>query len=90
MGEELLKRNTDCVYFLASPFTCKKGVECEYRHNEMARLNPRDLLVLDKGWLSKSNLRLPPSCLISADHPFKDDYNDLEISEFMPKRMSRD
>lgn len=24
MGEELRKRNTDCVYFLASPLTCKK------------------------------------------------------------------
>lgn len=22
--EEALKRNTDCVYFLASPLTCKK------------------------------------------------------------------
>ncbi|KAI5416274.1 zinc finger CCCH domain-containing protein 32 [Lathyrus oleraceus] len=42
MDEDLLKRNTDCVYFLASPLTCKKGVECEYRHHEIARLNPRD------------------------------------------------
>lgn len=24
MGDELQKRNTDCVYFLASPLTCKK------------------------------------------------------------------
>lgn len=23
-GEEALKKNTDCVYFLASPSTCKK------------------------------------------------------------------
>ncbi|KAJ0439635.1 hypothetical protein HanHA300_Chr16g0627521 [Helianthus annuus] len=23
--DELLKRNTDCVYFLASPLTCKNG-----------------------------------------------------------------
>lgn len=37
-----MKRNTDCVYFLASPLTCKKGAECEYRHSEYARLNPRD------------------------------------------------
>lgn len=37
-----MKRNTDCVYFLASPLTCKKGSECEYRHSEYARLNPRD------------------------------------------------
>lgn len=42
MEEELSKRYTDCVYFLASPLTCKKGIECEYRHNEIARLNPRD------------------------------------------------
>ncbi|XP_076925599.1 uncharacterized protein LOC143588493 [Bidens hawaiensis] len=40
--EELLKRFTDCVYFLASPLTCKKGIECDYRHSEIARLNPRD------------------------------------------------
>ncbi|XP_071729513.1 zinc finger CCCH domain-containing protein 32-like [Rutidosis leptorrhynchoides] len=40
--EELHKRLTDCVYYLASPLTCKKGIECEYRHSEMARLNPRD------------------------------------------------
>ncbi|MFS7993665.1 hypothetical protein Hanom_Chr12g01096791 [Helianthus anomalus] len=24
--EEFLKRNTDCVYFLASPLTCKKVI----------------------------------------------------------------
>ncbi|KAG6587919.1 Zinc finger CCCH domain-containing protein 32, partial [Cucurbita argyrosperma subsp. sororia] len=42
MGEEFRKRNTDCVYFLASPLTCKKGFDCEYRHSEIARLNPRD------------------------------------------------
>ncbi|KAK4743874.1 hypothetical protein SAY87_010186 [Trapa incisa] len=40
--EEALKRNTDCVYFLASPLTCKKGSECEYRHSDYARVNPRD------------------------------------------------
>ncbi|XP_008465025.2 zinc finger CCCH domain-containing protein 34-like isoform X1 [Cucumis melo] len=42
MAEELRKRNTDCVYFLASPLTCKKGFDCEYRHSEIVRLNPRD------------------------------------------------
>eukprot|EP00252_Welwitschia_mirabilis_P023729 TRINITY_DN6786_c0_g1_i1.p1 TRINITY_DN6786_c0_g1~~TRINITY_DN6786_c0_g1_i1.p1 ORF type:complete len:819 (-),score=191.28 TRINITY_DN6786_c0_g1_i1:405-2861(-) len=42
MDEEALKRNTDCVYFLASPLTCKKGAECEFRHSEAARINPRD------------------------------------------------
>ncbi|XP_044464733.1 zinc finger CCCH domain-containing protein 34-like isoform X2 [Mangifera indica] len=42
MEEEGQKWNTDCVYFLASPLTCKKGIDCEYRHCEIARLNPRD------------------------------------------------
>lgn len=56
MEEELIKRNTDCVYFLASPFTCKKGVECEYRHSDMARLNPRDCWY----WLSGNCLN--PTC----------------------------
>lgn len=56
MDEDLLKRNTDCVYFLASPFTCKKGAECEYRHSEMARLNPRDCWY----WLSGNCLN--PTC----------------------------
>ncbi|KAL3635863.1 hypothetical protein CASFOL_020410 [Castilleja foliolosa] len=40
--DEALKRNTDCVYFLASPLTCKKGNDCEYRHSDVARINPRD------------------------------------------------
>ncbi|GER30083.1 zinc finger family protein [Striga asiatica] len=59
--EEVVKRNTDCIYFLASPLTCKKtvkgkdsgnpvkafyegyiGNECEYRHSDIARVNPRD------------------------------------------------
>ncbi|XP_028781403.1 zinc finger CCCH domain-containing protein 17 [Neltuma alba] len=56
MDEDLLKRNTDCVYFLASPLTCKKGVDCEYRHNEIARLNPRDCWY----WLSGNCLN--PTC----------------------------
>ncbi|PON78410.1 Zinc finger, CCCH-type [Parasponia andersonii] len=54
MDEELLKRYTDCVYFLASPLTCKKGIDCEYRHCEMARLNPRDCWY----WLAGSCLNL--------------------------------
>ncbi|KAM1401958.1 hypothetical protein ACFX2I_010773 [Malus domestica] len=52
--EEALKRNTDCVYFLASPLTCKKGSECEYRHSEYARVNPRDCWY----WLNGSCLNL--------------------------------
>ncbi|CAH2045764.1 unnamed protein product [Thlaspi arvense] len=60
--EEALKWNTDCVYFLASPLTCKKGEECEYRHSEYARVNPRDCYY----WLSgncmnpKCGFRHPP------------------------------
>ncbi|KAJ7978889.1 Zinc finger CCCH domain-containing protein [Quillaja saponaria] len=61
MEEDLLKRNTDCVYFLASPLTCKKGDDCEYRHNEIARLNPRDCWY----WLAGSCLN--PIC--SFRHP---------------------
>ncbi|XP_010513985.1 PREDICTED: zinc finger CCCH domain-containing protein 17-like [Camelina sativa] len=60
--EEALKWNTDCVYFLASPLTCKKGPECEYRHSEYARMNPRDCYY----WLNgncmnpKCGFRHPP------------------------------
>ncbi|KAG0472924.1 hypothetical protein HPP92_014781 [Vanilla planifolia] len=59
--EEAIKRNTDCVYFLASPLTCKKGSECEYRHSEGARINPRDC----RFWLTGSCLN--PKCLFR--HP---------------------
>ncbi|XP_020222561.1 zinc finger CCCH domain-containing protein 17 [Cajanus cajan] len=54
--DEALKRNTDCVYFLASPLTCKKGIECEYRHSEYARVNPRDC----RYWLNGNCLN--PKC----------------------------
>ncbi|KAJ4973920.1 hypothetical protein NE237_007094 [Protea cynaroides] len=54
--EESLKRNTDCVYFLASPLTCKKGSECEYRHSEAARINPRDC------WYWMNGNCLNPKC----------------------------
>ncbi|XP_009601943.1 zinc finger CCCH domain-containing protein 17 [Nicotiana tomentosiformis] len=54
--DEALKRNTDCVYFLASPLTCKKGSDCEYRHSDVARLNPRDCWY----WLNGSCLN--PKC----------------------------
>jgi len=59
MEEEALKKNTDCVYFLASPLTCKKGIECEFRHSENARINPRDCWY----WLGGK-------CLM-ADCPFR-------------------
>ncbi|XP_074576530.1 zinc finger CCCH domain-containing protein 32-like [Curcuma longa] len=59
--EEALKRNTDCVYFLASPLTCKKGSECDYRHSEGARINPRDCWY----WLNGNCLN--PKC--SFRHP---------------------
>ncbi|XP_027069237.1 zinc finger CCCH domain-containing protein 32-like [Coffea eugenioides] len=56
MEQVLQKKNTDCVYFLASPLTCKKGIECEYRHSEIARLNPRDCWY----WLAGSCVN--PTC----------------------------
>ncbi|OVA07880.1 zinc finger protein [Macleaya cordata] len=59
--DETLKRNTDCVYFLASPLTCKKGSECEYRHSEDARMNPRDC------WYWMNGNCLNPKC--SFRHP---------------------
>ncbi|PIA64131.1 hypothetical protein AQUCO_00201432v1 [Aquilegia coerulea] len=59
--DEALKRNTDCVYFLASPLTCKKGIECEYRHSEEARMNPRDC------WYWVNGNCLNPKC--SFRHP---------------------
>ncbi|GAB4847808.1 hypothetical protein Ancab_026870 [Ancistrocladus abbreviatus] len=59
--DESRKKNTDCVYFLASPLTCKKGSECEYRHSEAARLNPRDC------WYWMNTLCLNPKC--SFRHP---------------------
>ncbi|XP_077247028.1 zinc finger CCCH domain-containing protein 32-like [Tasmannia lanceolata] len=59
--EEAVKRNTDCVYFLASPLTCKKGNECEYRHSEGARVNPRDCYF----WINGNCLN--PKC--SFRHP---------------------
>ncbi|KAL6651825.1 hypothetical protein ACP70R_010750 [Stipagrostis hirtigluma subsp. patula] len=59
--EEALRRNTDCVYFLASPLTCKKGNECDFRHSEGARMNPRDCWY----WLNGNCLN--PKC--SFRHP---------------------
>ncbi|XP_051148868.1 zinc finger CCCH domain-containing protein 32-like [Andrographis paniculata] len=60
--EEALRRNTDCVYFLASPLTCKKGSECEYRHSDIARVNPRDCWYWINGNClnSKCAFRHPP------------------------------
>ncbi|KAK9051275.1 hypothetical protein SSX86_027902 [Deinandra increscens subsp. villosa] len=70
--DEILKRNTDCVYFLASPLTCKKGSECEYRHSDIARVNPRDCYY----WLNgnclnpKCAFRHPPlDGLLGSDVP---------------------
>ncbi|XP_021727933.1 zinc finger CCCH domain-containing protein 17-like [Chenopodium quinoa] len=59
--DESLKRNTDCVYYLASPLTCKKGAECEYRHSEYARMNPTDC------WYWMNGNCLNPKC--SFRHP---------------------
>ncbi|CAN4080974.1 unnamed protein product [Withania somnifera] len=70
--EEALKRNTDCVYFLASPLTCKKGSECEYRHSDIARLNPRDCWY----WLNGSCLN--PKCAFR--HPPLDGLLGAQVS----------
>ncbi|KNA05727.1 hypothetical protein SOVF_187730 [Spinacia oleracea] len=59
--DESMKRNTDCVYYLASPLTCKKGSECEYRHSEYARMNPTDCFY----WMNGNCLN--PKC--SFRHP---------------------
>ncbi|XP_016548613.1 zinc finger CCCH domain-containing protein 34 [Capsicum annuum] len=76
MEEELQKRFTDCVYFLASPLTCKKGMECEYRHSEITRLNPRDCWFwLDGGCLN-------PTCAFR--HPPLDSHADTS-SELAPR-----
>ncbi|KAK9268866.1 hypothetical protein L1049_000631 [Liquidambar formosana] len=76
MDEELQKRNTDCVYFLASPLTCKKGLECEYRHSETARLNPRDC------WYWLAGKCLNPTCAFR--HPPLDVRTSEESSESAP------
>ncbi|KAL9229473.1 hypothetical protein vseg_004936 [Gypsophila vaccaria] len=59
------RSNTDCIYFLASPLTCKKGSDCEYRHCESARTNPRDCFY----WLNGNCLN--PKCAFR--HPPLDD-----------------
>ncbi|KAI3817061.1 hypothetical protein L1987_10848 [Smallanthus sonchifolius] len=69
--EEFLKRNTDCVYFLASPLTCKKGSECEYRHSDIARVNPRDCWY----WLNGNCLN--PKC--GFRHPPLDGLLEAEV-----------
>nr|XP_010940968.1 zinc finger CCCH domain-containing protein 32-like [Elaeis guineensis] len=59
--DEVLKKNTDCVFFLASPLACNKGNECEYRHTEGAIFNPKDCWY----WLNGNCLN--PKCLFR--HP---------------------
>lgn len=56
------RRSTDCIYFLASPLTCKKGSECEYRHSDAARMNPRDCWYWFNGNCAnpKCSFRHPP------------------------------
>ncbi|RDX97429.1 Zinc finger CCCH domain-containing protein 19, partial [Mucuna pruriens] len=71
MDEDSVKRNTDCVYFLASPLTCKKGAECEYRHNEIARLNPREC------WYWVSGQCLNPTCAFR--HPPLDGHTGVPV-----------
>ncbi|GAB2279754.1 hypothetical protein Dimus_014393 [Dionaea muscipula] len=66
------KKNTDCVYFLASPLTCKKGIECEFRHSEAARLNPRDC------WYWMNSGCLNPKC--AYRHPPLDSLSGAPIA----------
>ncbi|CAN4087550.1 unnamed protein product [Withania somnifera] len=73
--EEAVKSNTDCVYFLASPLTCKKGSQCEYRHSDMARLNPRDCWY----WLNGNCLN--PKCAFR--HPPLDGYLEAQVPNAM-------
>lgn len=56
------RRSTDCIYYLASPLTCKKGSECEYRHSDAARMNPRDCWYWFNGNCTnpKCSFRHPP------------------------------
>uniref|UniRef100_A0ACD5YYZ1 Uncharacterized protein n=1 Tax=Avena sativa TaxID=4498 RepID=A0ACD5YYZ1_AVESA len=58
----LRRRGADCVYYLVSPLTCKKGSECEYRHSDAARANPRDCWYWFNGNCAnpKCSFRHPP------------------------------
>ncbi|KAL1550580.1 zinc finger CCCH domain-containing protein 17 isoform X7 [Salvia divinorum] len=69
--EEALNKSTDCVYFLASPLTCIKGRECEYRHSDFARLNPRDCWFWLNGNCLNPNcgFRHPPLGLLGTQLP---------------------
>ncbi|KAI5064073.1 hypothetical protein GOP47_0020743 [Adiantum capillus-veneris] len=61
--QKWLNRSTDCVYFLASPLTCNKGIRCEFRHNEAARLNAADCWYWKAGQCANPNscrFRHPP------------------------------
>ncbi|KAK4786151.1 hypothetical protein SAY86_002840 [Trapa natans] len=80
MDEEMLKRRTDCVFFLASPLTCKKGVECEYRHSEIARLNLRDCWY----WLAGNCLN--PAC--GFRHPPLDLHNEAMLESSVSHQSS--
>ncbi|XP_057967194.1 zinc finger CCCH domain-containing protein 34-like [Malania oleifera] len=81
MEDELQKRNTDCVYFLASPLTCKKGIDCEYRHSDIARLNPRDCWY----WLAGNCLN--PTCAFR--HPPLDGHSEGSLeSAAAPSQQS--
>ncbi|XP_048133908.1 zinc finger CCCH domain-containing protein 34-like isoform X2 [Rhodamnia argentea] len=76
MSEGTQKRNTDCVFYLASPLTCKKGLDCEYRHNEIARLNPKDCWY----WLAGNCLN--PTC--GFRHPPLDKLSEVSSELHMP------
>ncbi|XP_074304153.1 zinc finger CCCH domain-containing protein 34-like [Silene latifolia] len=82
MDDQFMKRSTDCLSYLASPFTCNKGAECEYRHSDTARMNPRDC----RYWLSGTCFN--PTCPFR--HPPLDVDNELscEAAGSLPNQLS--
>nr|XP_011458266.1 PREDICTED: zinc finger CCCH domain-containing protein 34-like isoform X1 [Fragaria vesca subsp. vesca] len=82
--EDLLKRNTDCVHFMATPPACDKGLECEFRHSKIARLNPKVCWY----WLAGDCLNLScafrhPLCL----KPLEEEH-EAALSESAPSSIS--
>ncbi|KAG8067328.1 hypothetical protein GUJ93_ZPchr0005g14921 [Zizania palustris] len=68
-GEDPRRRrgDTDCVFFLASPFACTKRSKCEYRHAEGARFNRRNC------WYWFQGNCVNPSCTFR--HPSLENFN---------------
>ncbi|GBG73574.1 hypothetical protein CBR_g16918 [Chara braunii] len=54
MDEAAIKKQTDCLYYIASPLACTKGDKCEFRHSDYARLNPTEC----RYWLTTGCTRI--------------------------------